>query len=220
VYDAVERRRTGRLLDAVRDGQTVLLVSDAGMPLISDPGYVVVAAAIDEGLPVSVLPGPSAVTVALALSGLPTERFCFEGFLPRKSGERRARLTELASDRRTLVLFEAPHRVAAMLADLADVFGASRRAAVCRELTKVHEEVRRGTLDELVAWATSGAPRGEITVVVAGTPAHTEPPDPARLAAAVADRMAAGLSRRDAAAAVAAELGVSRRTAYEASVRA
>jgi len=219
LFDAVERQRAGRLLDALRDGRTVLLVSDSGMPVVSDPGHALVSAAVQEELPVTVLPGPSAVTTAVALSGLPVHRFCFEGFLPRKPGERRARIAELAADSRALVLFEAPHRIAATLADLASGFGESRRAAVCRELTKQHEEVRRGTLGELAEWVGAGPVRGEITVVVAGASPDREAPDPARLAAAVAARMASGDSRREAAAAVAAEWGVSRRTAYEASVR-
>jgi 16S rRNA (cytidine1402-2'-O)-methyltransferase len=145
----------------------VLLVTDAGMPAVSDPGYRLVAAAAAEGLPVTVLPGPSAVTAAVAVSGLPSDRFCFEGFPPRRSGERARRFAALAAEPRTLVFFESPHRVAATLAELAAAFGPDRRGVVCRELTKVHEEIRRGTLAELAEWAGGGV-LGELTLVVAG----------------------------------------------------
>src|SRR4051794_40851897 len=166
-FDGNEERRTPELLDALRAGTRVLLVTDAGMPSVSDPGYRLVAAAAAEGLPVTCVPGPSAVTTALALSGLPSDRFCFEGFLPRKAGERRARLGVLAADRRTTVFFEAPHRLADTLADMAAVLGPQRRGVVCRELTKTHEEIRRGGLAELATWAAEGV-RGEVTVVVEG----------------------------------------------------
>jgi 16S rRNA (cytidine1402-2'-O)-methyltransferase len=217
-YDAVEAARTEALLEELRAGHTVLLVTDAGMPLVSDPGYRLVAAATQEGLPVTVLPGPSAVLAALAVSGLPADRWAFEGFLPRKAGERRARLTELSRDQRTLVLFEAPHRLPATLADLVTVFGADRPAVVCRELTKTYEEVRRGPLAELVDWAAAGV-RGEITLVIGGC---TQPPvaaEPSELAAAVRDLVEHGLSRRDAVDAVAADHGISRRVVYAAATR-
>lgn len=217
-YDAVERTRADTLLDDIRAGRTVLLVTDAGMPLVSDPGHRLVSAAAAEALPVVVLPGPSAVLAALALSGLPADRWCFEGFLPRKSGERRRRLGSVADDPRTLVLFEAPHRLAATLADLVAVFGTDRRAAVCRELTKTHEEVRRATLGELAAWAADGV-RGEVTVVVAGRPAAVADVAPDDLAVAVAELVDAGMSRRDAVTAVATERGISRRTVYAAATR-
>src|SRR5690348_12391195 len=165
-FEGNEERRTPELVDALRAGATVAVVTDGGMPSVSDPGYRLVRAALDAGVPVTAAPGPSAVTTALALSGLPSDRFCFEGFLPRKPGERRARLAELATEPRTLVLFEAPHRLAATLADLATAFGAERPAAVCRELTKTYEEVRRAGLGELAAWAGDGNVRGEITVVI------------------------------------------------------
>jgi len=170
-YDAVETRRAGELVKALQDGQDVLLVTDAGMPGISDPGYRLVAAAAAAGLRVTALPGPSAVTTALAVSGLPTDRFCFEGFPPRKPGERQRRFAELATDRRTQVYFESGRRLAVTLAELADSHGPDRPAVVCRELTKTHEEIRRGPLAELAEWAGagSGAVRGEITLVVAGT---------------------------------------------------
>ena len=173
-YDAVETRRTPGLLEELKAGQDILLVTDAGTPAISDPGYRLVAAAAAAGLRVTALPGPSAVTTALAVSGLPTDRFCFEGFPPRGKGERATRFAELAADARTQVYFEAGRRVAVTLAELAASHGGDRRAVVCRELTKIHEEIVRGTLAELAGWAAaagggSGAVRGEITLVVAGT---------------------------------------------------
>ena len=218
-YDANEASRVPQLLDALRGGQDVLVVTDAGMPAVSDPGYRLVAAAIEAGIDVTSLPGPSAVTTALAVSGLPVDRFCFEGFLPRKAGERRRALAELATERRTLVFFEAPHRLAATLADLAVAFGADRRAAVCRELTKTHEEIRRGQLGELVEWAAAEV-RGEITLVVAGAAAAAEEAAPGELAADVAAREAAGLARKDAIAAVARERGVRKRAVFDAVVAA
>jgi len=166
-FEGNEAQRTASLLDAVRAGQRVLLITDAGMPTVSDPGFRLVAAAAAEGLAVTCVPGPSAVTTALAVSGLPSDRFCFEGFLPRKAGERRARLAALQAESRTCVLFEAPHRLAAALADMASVLGGDRRAVVCRELTKTYEEIVRGTLDELVAWAEGGV-RGEAGPALAG----------------------------------------------------
>ncbi|OBH04707.1 16S rRNA (cytidine(1402)-2'-O)-methyltransferase [Mycobacterium sp. E2699] len=167
LYDRVEAARVPGLVDAMKSGATVLLVSDAGMPLISDPGYRLVAACVDAGVPLTCLPGPSAVTTALAVSGLPSERFCFEGFAPRKKAARRSWFASLADERRTCVFFESPRRLAACLRDAADELGGERRAVVCRELTKVHEEVVRGSLGELAAWADDGV-LGEITVVLAG----------------------------------------------------
>ena len=177
-YDAVEARRTPGLLSDLQAGQDVLLVTDAGTPGISDPGYRLVAAAAAAGIRVTALPGPSAVTTALAVSGLPTDRFCFEGFPPRRPGERQRRFAELAGDRRTQVYFESGRRLPGTLTELAASHGDERQAVVCRELTKTHEEIRRGTLAELAAWARagsgagqgsgSGAVRGEITLVVAG----------------------------------------------------
>jgi 16S rRNA (cytidine1402-2'-O)-methyltransferase len=217
-YDANESARVPQLLAALREGADVLVVTDAGMPSVSDPGYRLVAAAVADGLEVTTLPGPSAVTAALAVSGLPVDRFCFEGFLPRKAGERARALAALADERRTLVLFEAPHRLAATLADLVTAFGAERPAAVCRELTKTHEEIRRGTLAELADWA-AGDVRGEITLVVGGAtaPASVEPAD---LAAAVAAREAAGQPRKEAIAAVAREHGVPKRAVFDAVLNA
>jgi 16S rRNA (cytidine1402-2'-O)-methyltransferase len=217
-YDAVEAARTEQLLEELRADRTVLLVTDAGMPLVSDPGYRLVAAATAEGLPVTVVPGPSAVLAALAVSGLPADRWVFEGFLPRRGADRRRRLTELARDPRTLVLFEAPHRLAAMLTDLTAAFGAERPAAVCRELTKTYEEVRRGSLAELAAWAEKG-PRGEITVVVGGATDEQPVTSEDDLAAEVRELTESGLSRRDAVDEVAARHGISRRAVYAAATR-
>ena len=214
-YDQNEQARLGPLLDELRAGSTVLVVTDAGMPLVSDPGYRLVAAAAEEGLPVHPLPGPSAVTAALAVSGLPADRWCFEGFLPRKAGERRRLLAALAGERRTLVFFEAPHRLTATLADLGAAFGPDRRAAVCRELTKTYEEVRRDTLAALAEWASPGV-RGEITLVVAGAVDAAEPADEATLAAQVVAYVESGLTRRDAVDRVASEHGLSRRLVYNA----
>jgi 16S rRNA (cytidine1402-2'-O)-methyltransferase len=171
-YDVIEVRRAAELVTELQAGRDVLVVTDAGMPAISDPGYRLVAAAAAAGIRVTALPGPSAVTTALAVSGLPTDRFCFEGFPPRKPGERGRRFAELAADPRTQVLFESPRRVAATLAELGESHGGDRAAVVCRELTKTHEEIVRGPLAELAAWAAaqepSGGVRGEVTLVVAG----------------------------------------------------
>ena len=215
-YDAVEAARTATLLEDLRAGRTVLLVSDAGTPLVSDPGHRLVAAAAEEGLPVSALPGPSAALAALAVAGLPADRWCFEGFLPRRAAERRRHLVTLAGETRTLVFFEAPHRAAATLSDLAATLGDDRRAVACRELTKTYEEVRRGSLGELAQWAADGL-RGELTLVVAGaTAAPASRPTADELAAAVAELVATGTSRRDAVDAVAARHGMSRREVYAA----
>src|SRR6476660_2983013 len=162
-----ESSRTPELLERLREGARVVVVTDAGMPSVSDPGYRLVSAAVEAGVRVTCVPGPSAVLMALAVSGLPVDRFCFEGFAPRKAGERAKVLAEVADERRTIVFFEAPHRLAETLAAMRDAFGPDRRAAVCRDLTKTYEEVRRGTLEELAVWAADGV-KGEITVVVAG----------------------------------------------------
>jgi 16S rRNA (cytidine1402-2'-O)-methyltransferase len=218
-HESVERSRLPGLVEALTGGATVLLLTDAGMPSVSDPGYTLVRAAIDAGVPVTSVPGPSAVTTALALSGLPVDRFCFEGFLPRKGGERRSKLVALAAEPRTMVFFESPHRLADALADAAAAFGPSRGAVVCRELTKTHEEVRRGTLPELADWAADGV-RGEITLVVAGAPPEVAEASPAELAAAVAAEEAAGADRKEAIRTVMARTGLPRRTVYDAVVAA
>ncbi len=219
-FEANESARVPVLLEALRSGQDVLVVTDAGMPSVSDPGYRLVAAAIEAGLAVTVLPGPSAILAALAVSGLPVDRFCFEGFLPRRPGDRRRALAGLAADGRTLVFFEAPHRLAVALADLVEAFGAERAAVVCRELTKTYEEVRRGSLSTLASWAAAGEVRGEITLVVAGAPRPSTVVVEADLAAAVALREQAGLSRKDAIAEVALEAGVPKKTVYASVIAA
>jgi 16S rRNA (cytidine1402-2'-O)-methyltransferase len=215
-YDGVEEQRAPRLLADLRAGRNVLLVTDAGMPTVSDPGYRLTAVAAAEGIPVTVLPGPSAVTAALAVSGLPSDRFCFEGFPPRGKGERARRFADLAGERRTMVFFESPRRTGVTLRDLAAAFGGERRAVVCRELTKTHEEIRRGPLDELAAWA-AGDPLGEITIVVAGASAPAfGPADVDAAVAEVSRRVAAGTTRRNAAEEVAAEAGLPWRVLYKA----
>jgi len=231
-FEGNEQRRAPELLAALRDGATVAVVTDGGMPTVSDPGFRLVRAATQAGIRVSVVPGPSAVTTALAMSGLPCDRFCFEGFLPRRSGERRRRLAQLADEPRTMVFFEAPHRVAATLADLAEVFGAQRPVALCRELTKTFEEVRRGSLGEVAAEASDDPPRGEITLVVGGMSTSASaaagsvdlPAAPARspeeLAGQVAAREADGLARKEAIAEVARRSGVPKREVYQAVLTA
>ncbi|MBV2362001.1 16S rRNA (cytidine(1402)-2'-O)-methyltransferase [Streptomonospora nanhaiensis] len=212
-YDANEARRADELLAELRAGRDVLVVTDAGMPGVSDPGYRLVAACAAAGVPVTSVPGPTAVTTALVLSGLPTDRFCFEGFAPRKG--QAAHFAGLAGERRTMVFFESPHRLAATLAAMAEAFGADRRAAVCRELTKTYEEVRRAPLGELAQWAR-GEVRGEITLVVAGAVPEDAPREPEDLVAAVAAHEAEGATRKDAIRDVARELGVPKREVYDA----
>ncbi|MFE3853644.1 16S rRNA (cytidine(1402)-2'-O)-methyltransferase [Streptomyces griseorubiginosus] len=219
-FEGNEAARTPELVEELLGGARVLLVTDAGMPSVSDPGYRLVAAAVERDVKVTAVPGPSAVLTALALSGLPVDRFCFEGFLPRKSGERLSRLREVAEERRTLVYFEAPHRLDDTLAAMAEVFGAERRAAVCRELTKTYEEVKRGALGALAEWAADGV-RGEITVVVEGAPAKgTEEVDDPELVRRVRVREEAGERRKEAIAAVAAEAGIPKRVVFDAVVAA
>ncbi|WP_026819270.1 16S rRNA (cytidine(1402)-2'-O)-methyltransferase [Arthrobacter castelli] len=214
-----EAARTTGLLEEVRAGKTLLMVTDAGMPAVSDPGFRLVEAAVAQSLTVTAVPGPSAVTTALALSGLPTDRFCFEGFLPRKSGERATRLKELAHERRTMVFFEAPHRLEAMLAALQARFGPDRKAAVARELTKLHEQVVRASVAELLDWAGSGQVRGEIAVVVAGA----DDAPPARAVdhvEAVNELISGGARMKDAVGTVAEEAVVSKRELYGAVLAA
>jgi 16S rRNA (cytidine1402-2'-O)-methyltransferase len=213
-FEGNEAARTPALIDALLAGERVVLATDAGMPSVSDPGYRLVVAAVEQGITVTAVPGPSAVLTALAVSGLPVDRFCFEGFLPRKAGERSRRLAALATEERTMVFFEAPHRTAAALAAMAEAFGADRAGAVCRELTKTYEEVRRGGLAELAAWAEDGV-RGEVTVVVTGAEATAAiDADPDSLRAAVADLEAGGTSRKDAIVEVARLAGVPKREVY------
>jgi 16S rRNA (cytidine1402-2'-O)-methyltransferase len=218
-FEGNEAQRTPELVQAARDGARVALVTDGGMPSVSDPGFRLVRAALDAGVPVTVAPGPSAVTTALAVSGLPCDRFCFEGFLPRKAGERQSRLAGLADEERTLVLFEAPHRLAETLVDLAAAFGDDRAAVVCRELTKTYEEVRRDTLGGLAGWAAATPPRGEITLVVAGAPVRPASLSTADLAGLVAAAEADGSPRKEAITGVARQYGLPRREVYDAVVR-
>jgi 16S rRNA (cytidine1402-2'-O)-methyltransferase len=218
-FEGNERERTPELVAALGEGQTVVVVTDAGMPSVSDPGYRLVAAAIEAGVVVTAVPGPSAVLTALALSGLPVDRFTFEGFLPRKPGERLKQLQELAGERRTMVFFEAPHRLAASLSAMAEAFGADRRTAVCRELTKTYEEVKRGPVGELAEWAADGV-RGEITVVVSGVDPSARQLGPAELAAEVAADEEAGTPRKQAISDVAKRYGVPKRTVYDAVLAA
>jgi 16S rRNA (cytidine1402-2'-O)-methyltransferase len=216
LYDRVEALRVPALVDAIKAGATVLVVSDAGMPLISDPGYRLVVACVDAGVPVTCLPGPSAVTTALAVSGLPSDRFCFEGFAPRKKAARRTWLAALADEPRTCVFFESPRRLPACLRDAVEQLGGARRAVVCRELTKVHEEVVRGSLDELATWAADGV-LGEITVVLAGA---TPGADLSSLLAEVEELVAAGVRVKDACSEVAAaHPDVRSRQLYDAVLR-
>ncbi len=215
-FEGNESARTPALVDALLAGERVLVVTDAGMPSVSDPGYRLVAAAVEKDITITAVPGPSAVLTALAVSGLPVDRFCFEGFLPRKAGERARRLAALEREQRTMVFFEAPHRTSAALGAMASAFGDGRRAAVCRELTKTHEEVRRAGLASLAQWATEGV-RGEVTIVVEGAGDHVDvPTDPESLASLVADEEEAGATRKDAILDVARRAGLPKRVVYDA----
>ncbi len=218
LFDHNEAARVPALIEQISGGATVLLVTDAGMPLISDPGHRLVAACVEAGLTVQCLPGPSAVTTALAVSGLPSERFCFEGFAPRKQGARRSWLASLAAEQRTAVFFESPRRLHACLLDAVAELGGQRRAAVCRELTKVHEEVVRGSLDELAAWSADGV-LGEITVVLAGAVLQADLPS---LVAQVVALVDDGMGVKDACAQVvsATPCAPSRRELYDAVLQA
>ncbi|ERF64006.1 Ribosomal RNA small subunit methyltransferase I [Cutibacterium granulosum] len=216
-FEGNEAARTQELVEVLLAGQDVVVVTDAGMPSVSDPGFRLVSAAIEHGVRVTSVPGPTAVTTALAISGMPTDRFCFEGFLPRKRGERRRRLQELVDEPRTTVLYEAPHRVADLLHDAVEILGAQRHAAICRELTKTYEEVHRGTLAQLRDWVEQGV-RGEITLVLAGATAQT-----VSLADAVGmvdEVVADGEKTSRAVAGIAARTGLRRRELYDAFLAA
>ena len=214
-----EATRTADLVQRLRGGARVVLVTDAGMPSVSDPGFRLVSEAAAAGVRVTAVPGPSAVLTALAVSGLPVDRFCFEGFPPRKAGERGRMLSALATEARTMVFFEAPHRLGATLSAMALAFGDTRAAAVCRELTKTYEEVRRGPLRELVAWAEAGEVLGEITVVVAGADPATPAVSADRALAMVRERVAEGARTKDACREIATLTGSSARALYDAAVR-
>ncbi len=212
-----EAARTPDLVSLLLAGQRVVLVTDAGMPSVSDPGYRLVTAAVDAAIRVTCVPGPSAVLMALAVSGLPVDRFCFEGFLPRKPGERARTLRALATERRTMVFFEAPHRLAQSLAAMASAFGDDRPAAVCRELTKTWEEVRRGGLAELAAWAQEGV-KGEVTLVLGGAAEVVSSVQDA--VPVILDRVAAGQRLKDVCAEVATSTGLSKKVLYDAVLAA
>jgi 16S rRNA (cytidine1402-2'-O)-methyltransferase len=218
-HDNSEGDKSNQLLAALDRGETVVVLSDAGMPTISDPGYRIVNAAISAGHKVTTIPGPSAVTAALAVSGLPTDRFCFEGFLSRKTGERKNQLTQLAAELRTMVFFEAPHRLSDTLQDMAEVFGERRSGVICRELTKTYEEVIRGELAELAAWA-KGEVLGEVTLVIAGADSAaqldlSEAADRSRLVELVLNHPLAAQDRKAAIVAVAKELNLPKREVYD-----
>lgn len=212
--DHTEYHRISDVLDVLGSGGDVAVVTDAGMPGVSDPGERLVRAAIDAGYAVSAVPGPDAVTTALVISGLPTDRFVFEGFLPRSGRDRSARLTGLADETRTVVLYEAPHRIQRTLTDLAAACGAERPVAVCRELTKLYEEVVRGTLGTIDV----GEPRGEYVIVLGGAVTDDSPPDDDAVRAALRDEMAAGSSKRDAIAAVAKRLNLPKKQVYALAI--
>lgn len=213
VNDHTERAVVDRLVADAEAGEQVVLVSDAGMPAISDPGYLLVRAAIEAGVAVESVPGASALLAALVVSGLTTDRFVFDGFLPRKGSERSTRITDVAVERRTVILYEAPHRLERTLADLAVACGVDRRVAVARELTKLYEEVWRGTLGDAVTWATETSPRGEIVIVVDGAP--DEVVDDDRVAVELQHLLGSGVSVRDAADEVAERFGLRRRRVYD-----
>jgi 16S rRNA (cytidine1402-2'-O)-methyltransferase len=215
-FEGNEARRTGELLRLLEQGARVVVVSDAGMPSVSDPGYRLVAAAVARGFRVTAVPGPSAVLTALAVSGLPVDRFCFEGFLPRKTSERLRRLAELAAEPRTMIFFEAPHRTAATLSAMAEAFGADRPGAVCRELTKMYEEVRRGSLQELADWAGSEV-RGEVTLVIGGAPTPTA--DLESAAQEAVELAASGMKLKAAVAQVALQEGVAKNALYDVALK-
>ncbi|PRY61874.1 16S rRNA (cytidine1402-2'-O)-methyltransferase [Glycomyces artemisiae] len=220
-FEANEAGRTETLIEQLYDGKRVAVITDGGMPSVSDPGFRLVRAAIDAGIAVTCAPGASAVTTALALSGMPCDRFCFEGFAPRKDGERRRLFGELAEEKRTMVFFESPRRVADTLQAMSETFGADRPAALCRELTKTHEEIRRGTLAELAAGAESDPPRGEITLVISGwTGPDASEATPEAMAAAVAALEEAGTDRKTAMKETATRFGVPKRVVYDAVLKA
>ena len=218
-FEGNEQKRTAELVGDLKAGATVVVVTDAGMPSVSDPGYRLVVAAIDADILVTSVPGPSAVLTALAVSGLPVDRFCFEGFLPRKAGERNRRLTQNSAEPRTMVFFESPHRTEVTLRAMADVWGPDRAAAVCRELTKTYEEVKRGGLLELAEWAAAQehGVRGEVTIVIAGAAPVYETYTPENLKELVVAKQGEGMTRRDAIAAVTQTTGAKKKDVYAAA---
>jgi 16S rRNA (cytidine1402-2'-O)-methyltransferase len=219
-FEGNEEDRTRELIAELKSGATVLVVSDAGMPTISDPGFRLMRDAIAEGIEVTVIPGPSAVTMSVALSGLPTDRFSFEGFPPRTAGARLATFEKLRFEERTMVFFEAPHRLVDSLADAVSVFGADRRGAICREMTKRYEETIRGTMMELLTWANSNEVLGEITLVIAGAVTDSASLTASDMVARVREFEGAGMDRKSAIATVAEEFGIAKRLVYAAVVDA
>ena len=219
-FEGNEIERTRELISELKSGATVLVVSDAGMPTISDPGFRLMRDAIAEGIEVSVIPGASAVTMSVALSGLPTDRFSFEGFPPRTAGARLATFEKLRFEERTMVFFEAPHRLAESLIDAVNVFGGDRLGAICREMTKRYEETIRGTLDELSTWASSNEVLGEITLVIAGAAMDSAALTAADMVGRVREFESAGMDRKSAIATVAEEFGIAKRLVYAAVVDA
>jgi 16S rRNA (cytidine1402-2'-O)-methyltransferase len=218
LFEGNERERTAQLLGRLRDGKDVALVTDAGMPSVSDPGFRLVRACADEGIEVRVVPGPSAVTAALVVSGLPADRFVFEGFLPRRVGERRERLRALAHDPRTVVVFESPLRVATLLRDVLVELG-DRRMALARELTKLHEEVVRGRVAEVLARLADSEPKGEVVVVLEGRRVEEDEADLPGMVAEARRLVAGGMRKREAASTVARRRGASANVIYEALVQ-
>lgn len=219
-FDGNETARTQEVLSFLQAGKRVLVVSDAGMPTISDPGFRLTRDAIALNIPVVVIPGPSAPTMALALSGLATDRFTFEGFLSRSSGARQSHLESLRFEERTMIIFEAPHRITECLTDAIEVFGGNRQAAICREMTKTYEETIRGTLDELLLWSRSKEILGEITIVIAGVPQGSAEKTADEMVARVREFEAAGMDRKDAIATVAKEFELPKKVVYAAVVDA
>jgi len=219
-FEGNESDRTVEILELLRSGKEVLVVTDAGMPTISDPGFRLLRDAIAQNIETTVIPGPSAPTMAIALSGLPTDRFTFEGFAPRAQGARKSFYEKLRFEERTMVIFEAPHRLAESLADALAVFGADRSAAICREMTKTYEEVVRGSLEELLQWSMSKEILGEITLVIAGSAAGSEITSAADAVSRVKEYEAAGMDRKEAIATVADESGLPKKIVYAAVVDA
>lgn len=219
-FEGNESERTAQLLDYLNSGSDVLVVTDAGMPTVSDPGYKLVRAAIAAEIPVEVLPGPSAVTTALALSGLPTDRFCFEGFVPRSQGAREKFFTELRYETRTIVCFETPHRLLETLSTAANILGSDRAAAICREMTKTYEETVRGSLGDLQDWANSKEILGELTMVIGGAPEGLKSVTADQIVSRVKDLERAGMERKEAVSMVAKELELPKREVFDAMVSA
>ena len=217
-FEGNESERLDQLTEILESGEDLLVITDAGAPGVSDPGYRLIRVAIEKNIEIKVLPGPSAPVTALLLSGAPTDRFCFEGFTPRTSGTRKAWFEDLAEEERTIIFFEAPHRLKESLLDACDVFGNERMGAICREMTKTYEETIRGTLGELLAWSTDREILGEITVVLHGFDASSKSYSGDELVSMVLARESAGESRKDAISAVAKQLDLPKRQVFDALV--